>query len=143
MEWRVAAAIGNPRRRLIPEAIGRVASGRSINKWRPQPATPSGLLQTSAVRCQLPLLMNPGWVLHENREPGVGGKSSVSALTTGNCEAASSIQSSAFENVMKNNWNYISLLTKNFLEQKLGSTIKENLPKQVHATCHEWSFPLL
>ena len=31
LEWRVAAAIGNPRRRCIPEAIARVAFGRSIN----------------------------------------------------------------------------------------------------------------
>ena len=30
-QWRVAAAIGNPRRRHIPEAIGRVAFGMSIN----------------------------------------------------------------------------------------------------------------
>ena len=30
-EWRVAAAIGNPRQRRIPEAMGRVAFGMAMN----------------------------------------------------------------------------------------------------------------
>ena len=64
-EWRVAAAIGNHRRRRSFKTMGRVACGMAKN-CRPQPATASRPVQKSAVR---PGADGPGEAHHRRVYP--------------------------------------------------------------------------